>query len=470
MKSSNPLVPGVALSLLLALGGLTTSSFSQAAAPPAPRPVAQQEFWAHYDKKDWGAAIEEARQLVDQARANAKQDPLALSTALTLLGNAQLSGGDKVSAEASYREALQMVESQGGAASPALVDPLRGLGYSLAMLDRHGEAIPYLERALIVGRRSYGLFDPSQQGMLRQLASSLTHEGRIEDAEKQILYLQRIGEQAYGKRDPRMAPVLCMIGNWYVDTGNFQIGRDRFREAHGTGRAQARQATIRRWSSRCVRSARSYVQEIYFMTQGYTPLQERAPGGFPGRRAQGHQSQVHRHRRRDRRWSARSRLLDARPDTTPMLLTDTLIQLGDWYQLKHQPEKALVYYRRAAGIVASMSSQSPDAAAALSFPVRVYYPLPPLAMRNRQLSPEQIDEKFVSVEFTVTDTGDVQDAKVIEQNGTSRQASETLEAIRASRFGRSSSTASRSIPRASSTARCSRRASRSRAKRSSLSK
>ena len=66
--------------------------------------------------------------------------------------------------------------------------------------------------------------------------------------------------------------------------------------------------------------------------------------------------------------------------------------------------------------------------------MRIYYPLPPLAMRNRQLSPEQIDEKFVSVEFTVTGNGDVQDAKVIEQNGTSRQASEALQAIRASRF------------------------------------
>mgnify|MGYP006174054757 CR=1 FL=1 len=36
-----------------------------------------------------------------------------------------------------------------------------------------------------------------------------------------------------------------------------------------------------------------------------------------------------------------------------------------------------------------------------------------------------------TVRFTVTDTGDVQDAKVIEQNGSSRQASEALEAVRA---------------------------------------
>ena len=90
---------------------------------------------------------------------------------------------------------------------------------------------------------------------------------------------------------------------------------------------------------------------------------------------------------------------------------------------------------RSATLTASADASSLEAAVApLSFPVRVYYPMPPLAMRNRQLSPEQTDEKFVSVQFTVTGTGSVEDVKIIEQNGTQRQASETLEAIRGSRY------------------------------------
>lgn len=427
MQSSNSVIPCLALSLLVGVGALTAPSFADAAAPP-PRPMAQQEFWAHYDKKDWSAAIEEAKRLVDQARANSSQ-PLALASALTLLGNAQLSGGDKVGAEASYREALQITELQAGAASPALLDPLRGLGYSLALLDRHEEAISYLERALILSRRSNGLFDPSQQGMLRQLASSLTREGRIEDAQKQILYLLRIGEQAYGSRDPRMAPVLCLIGNWYVDTGNFSLGRDRFREAMALVERKLGKndpALVEPLRS----LGRSYVQENYFITQGFQPLQERNFEGVESKAVNPKYISSDGEKALERALA----LLEARPDTTPMQLTEVLIQLGDWFQLKHQPERAMVYYRRAASVVASMNSPSPEAAAALSFPVRIYYPLPPLAMRNRQLSPEQIDEKYVSVEFTVTGSGDVQDAKVIEQNGTSRQASEALQAIRASRF------------------------------------
>ncbi|WP_293860028.1 TonB family protein [Steroidobacter sp.] len=426
-RSSSPMLSAVTVGVLLGLSTLMTAH----AAPPK-RPESQQEFWARYDKRDWSAAIEEARRLVETARANTQQ-PLALANALTLLGNSQLSGGDKVNAETSYREALQITEAQVGGADPALLDPLRGLGYTLALLERHEEAVPILERALIVSRRSFGLFDLGQQGLLRQLASSLSQIGRMTDAHKQMLYLQRVGERTYGDNDPRMAPLLCIIGDFYVDTGNFLPGRDRYRDA-----LQIIEKKLGKNDPALVQPlrglARSYVQEIFFITQGYEPLQDRAsmdpqandPRGLNPKylSADG-----------ERAIQRALAILDARPDTTPAVLTDTLIQFGDWYQIKHQPEKSLPYYQRAAALVASIDTSSPEAAAApLSFPVRLYYPLPPLAMRNRQLPPQQTDEKFVSVQFTVTTTGDVADAKVVEQNGSQRQASEALQAIRASRY------------------------------------
>lgn len=429
--SPGPLLQAATLSVLL---GLTTALLgSAAAAPPPQRPESQQEYWARYDQRDWAGAIQEARRLVERANADAKQRPLELAEALTLLGNALLSSGDKVTAELSYREALRITEMQGNSTDPALLDPLRGLGYTLALLDRHEEAIPYLERALLVARRTHGLFDLGQQGLLRQLANSLTQTGRLADGAKQMLYLQRVGERAYGERDPRMAPLLCVIGDWYVDTGNFMLGRDRYRDAiRIVERKLGKQDPALVQPLRGL--ARSYVQEIYFFAHGYQPLQDRTmidpinlePRGMNPKYISSDG---------ERALQRALNILDAHPDTTPTLLTDTLIQLGDWYQVKHQPEKALVYYKRAAQLAANVDNTSAEAAASpLSFPVRVYYPVPPLAMRNRQLPRDQVDEKFVEVQFTVTDLGNVENARVVDQNGTQRQVSEALEAIRASRY------------------------------------
>jgi TonB family protein len=182
--------------------------------------------------------------------------------------------------------------------------------------------------------------------------------------------------------------------------------------------------------------ARSYLQEVYFIAQGYQPLDSRDPMTSTSLEPKGINPKYI-SGDGERALQRALAILDAHPDTSPALLADTLIQFGDWYQVKHQPEKALTYYRRAATLVAKEEQPAATEAAAvapLSFPVRIYYPVPPLAMRNRQLSPADIEEKFVSVQFTVTGSGDVQDAKVIEQSGSQRQASEALEAVRAARY------------------------------------
>ena len=177
---------------------------AQAAETPH-RPESQQEYWAQIDRKDWSAAVAAAQELVTTARAHAQQQPLALAEALTLLGNAQFGARNYNDAETAFKEALQLAEARAGAASPKLLDPLRGLGYALAASDKHKEAIPLLERALLIDRRSFGLYDLAQQKVLRQLAESLVKVGRPADAERHVAYLVQLGDRVYGKRDPRHA-------------------------------------------------------------------------------------------------------------------------------------------------------------------------------------------------------------------------------------------------------------------------
>jgi TonB family protein len=418
-------------------------------AAETPRPESQQEYWAQVDRRDWSAAIAAAEALVTAARADAAQQPLALSEALTLLGNAQFGARNYSEAQTAFKEAVQIVEAHAGGASPQLLDPLRGLGYSLAANDKHNEAIPPLERALLIDRRSYGLYDMAQQKVLRQLAESLVKVGRPADAERHVAYLVQLGDRVYGRRDPRQVPILCFAASWHADLGDFLTARMIYRQAidiveRKLGPNDATTVEPLRGL------AGTYTQELYFSTLGLrTQTLDRQPTSADGSSNQ--QKELNPRYLGTEGEKALERavnILEAQPPSAQDTLLDTLIQSGDWFQIKHMPEKAIPYYRRAAALSAKLTAAAaatPAAAgttaaaaaaepAPLSFPVRVYYPTPSQATRNTTLPAEQVDERFVEVQFTVTDSGDVEDARITETNGTQRQSADTLAAIRAARF------------------------------------
>lgn len=427
---------------------LCTSAATAVDAPP--RPESQQEYWAQFDRRDWSAAVAAAEKLVATARERPDR-PIELAEALSLLGNAQLGKTDFVAAEATFEEALEILEPRSGAASTRLLDPLRGLGYTLAASGRHREAIAPLDRALLIARRGHGLFDSSQQGLLRQLASSLTKTGRSAEAERHINYLMQIAERTYGRTDPRQVPVLCFAGDWYADTGNFMTARAIYRHAIEVveGKLGANDPT----TVEPLRGiARSYTQELYFSTLGIkTQSRERTPTDADGTSNESRGINPRYLSSDGEKALERAlKILEAPAAAGHEALVPTLLQFGDWYQVKHQPDKAMRYYRRAAALsakaapaasatpiaaaVASASATAQDLPPPLSFPVRVYYPTPSQATRHTTLPRDQVDETFVEVQFTVTEEGDVENAKVTDQNGTSRQASEALQAIRAARY------------------------------------
>jgi TonB family protein len=414
------------------------------AAEPTPRPESQQEYWAQIDRKDWSAAITAAEQLVAAARENAKQQPLVLAEALSLLGNANYGAKNYDAAEKAFAEAVQTVEQHAGAASAKLLDPLRGLGYTLAASNRHKEAVPPLERALLIDRRSYGLYDVGQQNVLRQLAESLVKTGRTADAERHVNYLMQLGERAYGRRDPRQVPILSFAAAWHADVGDFIGARAIYR--HAIMLVDQKLGPNDPAAVEPLRAlAGTYTQELYYSTLGFrTQSRERMPTDADGSNNDAKQiNPKYLNSEGEKALDRAVKILELQPPTAHDTLVATLIQSGDWYQIKHMTEKALPYYRRAAALNATLVSaaEAPDAGSTaapepspLSFPVRVYYPSPSHAGRTVTLPADQVDERFVEVQFTVTDEGDVSNAKITGSTGTPREVSDALTAIRAARF------------------------------------
>jgi tetratricopeptide (TPR) repeat protein len=399
---------------------------------PAAVPASlRQEYQAQFDKRDWGAAITTAQQLVDAARAKAKTDPLGLVDALVLLGNAEVGGKNMLSAETHFAEALQLVEQRVGATSTRLIEPLRGLGFSLAVQGRHDVAVPLLERALVIWRRNYGLFDPKQQGLLINLAESEAASRRIVEGERHMLYLQSIGERSFGRDDPRMVPVLCTVGDWYVQANLLTAARDKYRSA-----LEIVENKLGKNSLNAVEPLRglanSYVSELLAVNTGpRTEDRTNAIGLSNDSRATNPRFL---NPEGDRALARALKIIDSNTDTPPSLLVATLLQQGDLLQLRNNFDQALPYYRRAAATMIADPKAKPGAVNPLEFPAQVYFPLPLLAIRNLNRPPEEVVERFVQAEFTVTQQGGVKDVKVTEQDATPRQISETLEAVRAARY------------------------------------
>jgi TonB family protein len=418
---------------------------AQAAESPQ-RPESEQEYWAQVDRRDWSAAIAAAEQLVAAARDKATQQPLALADALVLLGNAQYGAKNYDAAEKAYTEAMQTVEQHAGAASPKMLDPLRGLGYTFAASNRHKEAVPPLERALLIDRRSYGLYDIGQQNVLRQLAESLFKSGRTADAERHVAYLVQLGERAYGRNDPRQVPILCFAAAWHADVGDFIGARAIYRRA-----IQLVEQKLGPNDPAAVEPLRAlantFTQELYYSTLGLRTQamnRDRMPADADGTPSiDARQNPRYLNSEGEKALDRAIKILEQQPPSAHDTLLTTLIQAGDWFQIKHDPDRALSYYRRAAAVNATLTSaaatsnagDSPAAEPApLSFPVRLYYPSPARSGRTTTLPADQVDERFVEVQFTVTDEGEVSDAKITGSSGTPREASDALNAIRAARF------------------------------------
>jgi len=435
-SAAHRLIRRIVLPILLGAAVAQIACSAATAAQINVAPSWQQEYWARVDKHDWEAAIASAEQLVAAARPVTPESAARLTEALTLLGNAQLNKGNLVAAEASFTESLQIAERFNRRSSEALIDPLRGLGFTLAAEGKHDRAIPYMDRALLLSRRSAGLFDLSQQGLLRQLATSLMATGAAVDGERHMMYLRRLGEHAYGKGDPRLIPILCTVGDWYVEAARLDLARQNYRDAisiadHKLGKDSLGVVDPLR------SLAASFPREIMLSFFGITTRSEKPMNLDSTANVMSDPMNPRYMSSEGERALLRAlKILNANPDSPSQLQIATVIQTGDWFVMKLQPDKAMPFYEAAAKLMIQDAAQQgqPPPQSALSFPAQVFYPTPPIATRNLNRAPGDTEDHFVQVEFTVQPDSTVTDVQVTDKDANERQVSQVVDAMQAARY------------------------------------
>jgi tetratricopeptide (TPR) repeat protein len=393
-------------------------------------------------------SIEDGLARVNAARSSVDTDPLALEQALNALGDAYLNANQYSPAEAAYAEAVRSAEQHGGGDTQRVLAPLTGLGTTFARAGHHHDAVPLLQRAVAITRAQLGMFDLHQQDMLKTLAGSFTSLGRQPEAQDAMVYRVRIAEKTYGEGNPRVIPWLCDLGNWFADIGKTPEARMTFQTALNiVGTTDALNVPI------MVEPLRG-IARAYMLRPSYPDEWRRDPYPTLGcnhyRRGVQPPECVNARMSPDGRLYVEPRklnqegenalkralqILDSDPGSPAQTRIETLLQMGDWYQIKESPREALPYYERAWQLIRTTPNLPDSAAAALNVPVRVYYPTPQIVANiPKQVAPEDTQSHYVQLEFTVVADGTVRDAHIVDQDARERYAHEILEAVSGSLF------------------------------------
>ena len=320
------------------------------------------------------------------------------------------------------------VEEEGERTLSALL----GLGKARAEAGHHQEAIPLLQRALTITRAQYGLFDLRQQDVLKALAASLTAAERVPEAQDLMIYRVRTAEKAYGEGSPKVIPAVCDLGDWFAEVGMSREARMAYYMALNiVGTTESLNAPIivepLRGIARTRMREQSYPESKPRRSLG--PILGPPIGSMPrnGRfvplNPEGEEA-----------LKRALRIVEADPEASPQTRIETLIQMGDWYQIKKLPREALPYYQRAWQLSRTAPDPPSSASTTLNVPVRVYHPQPQIVGDVPAAHAEETRSHYVQVEFTVAADGSVRDARIVDHDTREQYAQEIFDAVRASRF------------------------------------
>lgn len=398
--------------------------------PQDSRMEAYDQFRGLYETARFDEALPYARRVVELSETDPERD-YELPIAYNNLGATQYQLGDYPAAAESYQQSLELLESTQGISSRRLVVPLAGLGAVEAALNQHALAAGLLERALAVSRRSEGLFNLAQLPLIEQAANSRFAIKDFAGVEQQRLYALKIVEQNYGYGDERTLPAILQLASFYESLREFIAARAMYLRARDIAFKESGG-----FNPLAVKSllgiARTHRLQYALdpnKLASQRPTRDEVPGEFT--------EDVYRESRvspaADRTGLEASQtaleLLRATSDPPKDLLTETLIELGDWFQSTSRPTLAVPYYAEAATILEVQYASDPLIGNPLMVPRMVSYRPPASASRGLNTLTGQYMIRKTVFSFAVSEAGEPQNVTVVSTNMTQGQLSQLIRAV-----------------------------------------
>jgi len=390
---------------------------------------AYDQFRAMYETARFEEALPLAQRVVELSEAHRDRE-IELPIAHNNLGATQYQLNNYQAAELSYKTSLELLESTQGISSRRMIVPLAGLGTVYAAQDQHALAVLQFDRALAISRRADGLFNLAQLPLIEQVADSRIALGDFGGVEHDYYYAIKIAEHHYGYDDPRTLPAVLRLATFYESVREFIGARMLYLRARDISMKESGGFNPLAIKS-LVGIGRTHRMQ-YTMDpetlEGQGPARDEITGEMVGR--------VYRESRVPPPAADRTglksvqtalELLRATPDPPPQLLTETLTELGDWYQATSRPNIALPYYVEASTLYTA------DAESGLVNPLlaprMIFYRPPTASTRGLNTLTGQYLVRKTIFSFVVSETGETRDITVVSSDMSEGQLAQSRRAL-----------------------------------------
>lgn len=402
-----------------------------AAADPPPtatadeRLLAYREFKRAFEARDFVAAKPVAEQVVVLSEQRHGVESRELVNPLVNLGAVHYRLGEFAAAEVAFARAVRIIDGQIAGADRALIAPLRGLGETYLATKQYAEAALALKRATDLSRNLDGLFNIDQLETLDSLIEAYIGLERLQDAEKESQYAFRVAESNFGRNDLRLLEPLDRLARWYEYVGRYTTARGLHARA-----LQLSENLVSPGSALGVDALRGLAR-TYYLEFIYGPEDPESATADPmAPLTPTPDGRLNPDGERALKLALEALARAQPPDLQAR--AGTLVELGDWYLIGGSLERAHDAYRQ--GWTESQAAGG-AALATLQQPRRLAYRPPSISVARASPSrPDEWEERFVELRFTVGTDGRVDGIETAATNAPAAAERSVQFAVRRARY------------------------------------
>ena len=282
---------------------------------------------------------------------------------------------------------IVLIERDAGNLSRELQAPLFELGKLYVSGDQCQNAIPIIQRAILLSQRLDGLMNMPQLALYEPLLECFVARDMLRELTRALDQTLLVTESAYGKDDVRMMPALAHAAKWYEQAGLYDDARQLYSRSMkiarkvGSSQDELLVDPLRGLSQ-------TFRLEAQYETERSVALN--AAG--------------------ERALERAAAIMRAHPDGDPKRRIATLLELGDWYQMSGALRDAAKTYKELWAVVTAGGASAEDL---LGTPEPLLYRAQiGTALRRPPPDREKLRHYWVDFSFTVTRRGEVTDVVV----------------------------------------------------------